>query len=74
MRDYDALRVEHRDLAIGELFQPWVPMEHWRGDEVPIRGLSGELAWLLRVAALPDRTALDPILVLLDQAMIRCGI
>ena len=221
MRDYDALSVGHRELAVGELFQPWVPMEHWRGDQVPItlgrvaerfdwgvtsgtghflawdeffehselagtavphgvvyadarseglrfeltgwredidaginnrkgswilplsdttllcevlatgksrttsresdgrrwnlewtlidprrepeslspaeqpvwffpggedwtvfrmpagdliRGLSAELAWLLRFSALPDRTGVDPILVLLDQAMIRCGI
>ena len=39
--DYDESRVETEVLPAGSVFQPWEPLEHWRGEKVPIT-LGGE--------------------------------
>lgn len=39
-----------------------------------IHAFSAELNWLLRHTGLPERAQLEAMLVLLDQAMIRCGL
>lgn len=39
--DYDSLIGERALLGAGELFQPWEPLEHWRGEKIPIT-LGGE--------------------------------
>ena len=34
--DYDELGVDTMLLHKGDIFQPWEPRDHWRGEEVPI--------------------------------------
>lgn len=41
VHDYDKLGVKTRVLPAGSVFQPWEPLDHWRGQEVPIT-LGGE--------------------------------
>jgi hypothetical protein len=34
--DYDSLPVKPAVLPAGSIFQPWEPLDHWRGNRVPI--------------------------------------
>ena len=34
--DYDAMGVKSKVLPAGSLFQPWEPLDHWRGSRIPI--------------------------------------
>ena len=34
--DYDAMRVKTEVLPAGGIFQPWEPLDHWRGIQIPI--------------------------------------
>src|SRR5688572_12747500 len=36
MYDYDALGVRSTAFVAGDVFQPWEPRDHWRGEQVPI--------------------------------------
>jgi hypothetical protein len=36
VRDYDSMSTASRDLRAGDLFRAWEPMDHWRGQHVPI--------------------------------------
>ena len=34
--DYDQMGVKSLILPVGTLFQPWQPLDHWRGQKIPI--------------------------------------
>jgi hypothetical protein len=45
--DYDAMGVRTEVLPAGSIFQPWEPLEHWRGKKIPITigGGATEFDW-----------------------------
>ena len=45
--DYDSMGVVNEVLAAGSVFQPWEPLDHWRGEKVPITlgGHDSEFDW-----------------------------